>query len=97
MIDVSDGFALDLYRLLKESQKGALIHKTAVPVTRGESDFHRGEDYELIFTVDKNERKIDLLRSEFYFLGTIESHKFGYKIEDNNKLNEVNITGYTHF
>jgi len=97
MIDVSDGFALDLYRLLKESKKGALIHKTAVPVTRGESDFYRGEDYELIFTVDRNERKIDLLRSKFYFLGTIESHKFGYKIEDNNKLNEVNITGYTHF
>ena len=97
MIDVSDGFALDLCRLLKESRKGALIHKAAVPVTRGESDFYRGEDYELIFTVDKNERKIDLLKSKFYFLGTIKSRKFGYKIEDKNKLSNLNITGYTHF
>ncbi|MCK9614734.1 MAG: thiamine-phosphate kinase [Candidatus Omnitrophica bacterium] len=97
MIDISDGFALDLARLLKESRKGALIHKNKIPAVHGESDFYRGEDYELIFTVDKNERKMDLLKSKFYFLGTVESRKFGYKIEDNNKLSKVNITGYTHF
>lgn len=97
MIDISDGFILDLYRLLKESKKGALIHKGNVPVVHGEKDLYRGEDYELIFTVDKNERRIDLLKSKFYFLGTIESRKFGYKIEDNNRLSKADITGYAHF
>lgn len=97
MIDISDGFILDLYRLLKESKKGALIHKNNVPVTHGKNDFYRGEDYELIFTVDKNEKRLNLLKSKFYFIGTIESSKFGYKIDENNKLSEISITGYTHF
>ncbi len=97
MIDISDGFSLDLYRLLKESGKGALLCKKEIPLTSGESDLARGEDYELIFTVDKSEKKISLLKSKFYFIGTIRERNFGYKIKRNSKLENIKINGYTHF
>ena len=96
MIDISDGFALDLYRLLKESKKGALLYKKDIPVNRM-SDIYRGEDYELIFTVSKDEKKLDLLKSKFYFVGTIKNKLFGYKITDNKKTRKVSLKGYTHF
>jgi thiamine-monophosphate kinase len=97
MIDVSDGFTLDLYRILKESNKGAFICKRAIPITTGEADLYRGEDYELIFTVDRSEKKIDFLKSKFYLVGTVMNRDCGYKIESNNKFENVKIKGYTHF
>lgn len=97
MIDISDGFVLDLSRVLKESNKGALLYKKDIPLTSGEQDLYRGEDYELIFTVDKREKKIDLLKSKFYLVGSIMNRGYGYKIESNNKLESVKIKGYTHF
>lgn len=96
MIDISDGFALDLYRILKESSVGALLYKKDIPMNKM-SDLYRGEDYELIFTVSKEEKKLDLLKSKFYFVGTIKNKQFGYKITNGCKLSDANIKGYTHF
>ncbi|MCD6522017.1 thiamine-phosphate kinase [Candidatus Calescamantes bacterium] len=63
LIDISDGVGRDLYRILKESEKGAEIFPDYLPISRslkdfaGEKAFHYfwsgGEDYELIFTVEK--------------------------------------------
>jgi thiamine-monophosphate kinase len=96
MIDISDGFIIDLYRILKESNAGAFLYKTAIPLAKP-NDLYRGEDYELIFTVSKNEKKIALLKSKFYFVGVVKDRQFGYKIESGSKLYDVNIKGYTHF
>ncbi|UCD15552.1 MAG: thiamine-monophosphate kinase [Candidatus Omnitrophota bacterium] len=96
MIDISDGFILDLYRILKESKKGALLYHKNLPLTRGEEDLWRGEDYELIFTVDRRER-IEQLKKKFYFVGRIKEKNFGYKIEKNNRIEKVRLRGYTHF
>ncbi|MFA5007977.1 MAG: thiamine-phosphate kinase [Candidatus Omnitrophota bacterium] len=96
MIDISDGFALDLYRILKESKKGALLYKNDIPVNKM-SGLYRGEDYELIFTVSKDEERINLLKSKFYFVGIVKSKLFGYKITDNKKVRDVIVAGYTHF
>jgi thiamine-monophosphate kinase len=52
-IDVSDGLALDLYRLAKASGLAASLH-LPLPVFPGaslEEVLHGGEDYELLFTV----------------------------------------------
>ena len=97
MIDVSDGFIVDLYRILKESGRGAVIFKDMIPVTRGESDLYRGEDYELIFTVDKNEPKIELLKKKFYWAGYIKERRFGYCSKEGNFKKRVKLKGYFHF
>jgi len=96
MIDISDGFILDLYRVLRLSKKGALLDKKSIPLTNGDKDLYRGEDYELIFTIDKNENKIDSLRSKFHCVGKVVSKTSGYKIKDNNKISKVEVKGYTH-
>ena len=98
MIDISDGFILDLYRVLSLSKKGAILDKKNIPLTNGDKDLYRGEDYELIFTIDKGETKSKLLtlKKEFYCVGRITSKASGYKIKDNNKISKVRVKGYTH-
>ena len=68
MMDVSDGLSSDLIRLAKTSNTGFVLYMDNIPVsmsavkisrTEKEAVFHAlndGEDYELIFTVDKNYR-----------------------------------------
>jgi len=97
MIDVSDGFIIDLYRILKMSKKGALLYEDYIPCTAGKSDFYRGEDYELIFTVDKKESRLDELKKKFYFVGEIKNKDFGYKMKAGFFLKRVKIRGYIHF
>jgi thiamine-monophosphate kinase len=50
-MDISDGIALDLHRLMAASGVAAELHR--VPLARGASEqraLHYGEDYELLFT-----------------------------------------------
>ncbi|MEX1047248.1 MAG: thiamine-phosphate kinase [Actinomycetota bacterium] len=80
MIDVSDGFARDLWRLCAESGVGARIELAKLPVSEwlaplaeelGEDPvdlaLHGGEDYELIATLDEKgvERAAAELRERF--------------------------------
>lgn len=97
MIDISDGFVLDLFRILKASNKGALLYKSNIPVTHSAHDCYRGEDYELIFTVDARERNIELLKKKFYFVGRIMPQKFGYMLQDARCIHPITPKGYTHF
>lgn len=97
MIDISDGFIIDLYRILKESRKGAVVDKDSVSFRGKENQFYRGEDYELIFTVDKKEKKVEVLKKKFYLAGRITPANFGYRIKEGNKLSKVKVKGYMHF
>jgi len=95
MIDISDGFILDLYRILRESNKGATIFKESIPFKK-ESDLYRGEDYGLIFTVSKHEKKLATLMKKFYLVGRVEAKKNGFKIEEAGKVRNVRVKGYLH-
>lgn len=97
MIDISDGFMLDLYRLLVAGNKGALLIAERIPVTKGDSDLYRGEDYELIFTVDKDDPGIETLKKKFYLVGRVTGKKSGFKIKKGERTLPVSIKGYTHF
>jgi thiamine monophosphate kinase len=97
MIDISDGFILDLFRVLEESHKGAILYKEKIPVTTGESDFSRGEDYELIFTIDKGERKLQALKRRFHLVGMIKDKAYGYKMQSGSKVYRIKPCGYLHF
>lgn len=97
MIDVSDGFVIDLYRILKESNKGAILWKDKVPVAHSFDDAFRGEDYEIIFTVDEGEPNLKELMDKFYLTGRIRAKKFGYCIESGGLKKKVKLKGYLHF
>lgn len=69
MMDVSDGLAMDLRRLCAASGVGATIDEESLPLAsptnhpnvsrqkRLDAALHGGDDYELLFTVSRNERK----------------------------------------
>jgi len=97
MIDISDGFIIDLYRILEASKKGAIIWKNKIPIYKGLSDVFRGEDYELIFTVDKKEPNLKVLINKFYLVGRIRDKHFGYCIESRKGIEKVQLKGYLHF
>ncbi|MCM8826429.1 MAG: thiamine-phosphate kinase [Candidatus Omnitrophica bacterium] len=97
MIDISDGFIIDLFRILKESKKGAIIWKNMIPVYKDINDIFRGEDYQLIFTVDKEEKKINELIGRFYLVGIVKDSKFGYWMEEGEVRRRIEVKGYLHF
>ncbi|MBP7088836.1 MAG: thiamine-monophosphate kinase [Candidatus Omnitrophica bacterium] len=97
MIDISDGFILDLYRILKASKKGAIVEKNNIPTTRGIEDIYRGEDYELIFTVSQKDKNIDYLKKKFYCLGRVTPEKYGYRMKEKNGYRQIKVKGYCHF
>ncbi len=96
MIDISDGFVLDLWRLLRESRKGALIYLENLPLTRGIRDIYRGEDYELIFTVSIDQ-DLSLLKRKYFLVGEIKNKEFGYKIKSKEGIKKLKIKGFLHF
>ncbi|MFA7677167.1 MAG: thiamine-phosphate kinase [Candidatus Omnitrophota bacterium] len=96
MIDITDGFVCDLYKLLKSSGKGAVLDQESVPAVDKES-LYRGEDYELIFTIDEKEKKLNVLNKKFHCVGRIKPPKFGYNFAKRGKLHKITPKGYTHF
>lgn len=112
-IDISDGFLIDLERILTMSNKAAQIDLEKIPVSNAMKDkinhsndiknlLVGGEDYELIFTIDPK----DKAKLEKYFkneniivteVGKIVEGK-GVSLFSNNKLIELPQTaGFDHF
>ncbi|MDP3790842.1 MAG: thiamine-phosphate kinase [Candidatus Omnitrophota bacterium] len=108
MIDVSDGLALDLYRIMKASRVGSCIYEESIPLSRDavslKNALYDGEDYELLFTMGAKEAE-KLLRRNFSKAGTrisligeITDKKYGYKIiREKGKEEGIKVKGYTHF
>jgi thiamine-monophosphate kinase len=112
MMDISDGIASDLQRIISASKRGALISEICLPQAKG-ANFNDalsgGEDYELLFTVDK--RKADELAIRFeerfgkplYNIGRIikgDGGDFDIAIENSEgekSYSSVGWGGYHHF
>lgn len=88
MMDISDGIASDLQHILDESKRSAVVVEKSVPTAKGaiiEDALCGGEDYELLFTVDK--RKADELAQRF-------EAKFGKPLYNIGKIVKPNYDVY---
>lgn len=107
-IDISDGFALDLSRLLGASGVGGLIYEAHLPLPpragRGKRALtlalHGGEDYRLLFTAPPS--KAALLPERFegsrlYQVGKVCGKRVGIVIEGRAGARPLLPDGYDHF
>jgi thiamine-monophosphate kinase len=111
MIDISDGLASEVFHICKQSNVGALIEETGVPIhpeaqllaLKFKLDpitcaLNGGEDYELLFTIDPKD--IDKIRflPEIYIAGEILEAKDGIKLQtQGGNLHPLKAQGWVHF
>lgn len=108
MIDISDGLALDLNRILEASGVGAVIYENAIPLSRDaasiNSALYDGEDYELLFTMSAKEARrffkttFGKMKTPVSLIGDIIAKSKGYKmVRKSGKEDKVKVKGYLHF
>ena len=106
MIDISDGLVQDLGQITRESNLGALIYQRDIPVSARssfKSALGDGEDFELLFTMPKNEAR-RLLKSypRIYatpvkMIGQITRRKKIFLIDRNGNQRKLDLKGWRHF
>jgi len=111
MIDVSDGLASELFHICKQSNVGALIEESGVPIHNEAQllslDFKLdpitcalsgGEDYELLFTVSpEDEEKVKYL-ADVYIMGEIMEPEEGIKLRTKGgNIHALKAQGWKHF
>lgn len=108
MIDISDGLALDLWRILDESEAGGRIYQTAIPVSKDAGSFknalYDGEDFEILFTMNAKEAGrffrtgLDKIGIPVSLIGEITDKRYGYKlITEDGGIKDLKPKGYLHF
>ena len=104
MIDISDGLLLDLYRLCRPSNVGAIVEVEKIPVASCatlDDALAGGEDFALLFTVSKEKLsaipKIEKsLNRKLYKIGEIIPERKLF-LKENGGLKEIAPRGYDHF
>jgi thiamine-monophosphate kinase len=114
MIDISDGLSSELFHLTEESRLGAVIHEKDIPISPGclrlasrqkrsplQWALTSGEEYELLFTVDKKDRsRIDRVkrRVDFCVIGEMVERRQGIKLIGKSGMSrDLSPTGFVHF
>jgi thiamine-monophosphate kinase len=108
MIDVSDGLALDLRRIIDASRVGARIYENRIPIAKEADSFDSaltaGEDFELLFTMSVPEAR-RFLKTEWAtmttpvaLIGEVMARPYGYKlVRPNGRAEDLKAKGYLHF
>ena len=111
MIDVSDGLASELFHICKQSNVGAFVEESGVPIHPDAQvqaiNFNMdpitcalsgGEDYELLFTIDpKDLDKVKYL-PDIYIMGDIVEQKDGVKLHTKGgNIHPIKAQGWNHF
>lgn len=107
MIDVSDGFILDLERMMKESKLEAVIQYELLPIPEilrkkglEELSLSGGEDYQFIFTFDREKEPfVSSLREKgfpVWIVGEVRKGR-GVRVYRGGRLFKVSKKGYEHF
>ncbi|MCX7974926.1 MAG: thiamine-phosphate kinase [Candidatus Aminicenantes bacterium] len=109
MIDTSDGLSIDLCHLCEESQVGAEIEQSRIPLhpalKENFSDFWSfvlagGEDYQLLFTVPPHKRnKIVKVSRRFnlHEIGRIIKSRQLWIIDNKGERRPLKPAGFSHF
>lgn len=111
MIDISDGLASELFHICKQSQVGALIEESGVPMhpdaemlaLKFKLDpitcaLNGGEDYELLFTIDPTDVDKVKFLPEIYIAGEIMRAADGIKLNTKGgNLHALKAQGWVHF
>ncbi|MDI6759058.1 MAG: thiamine-phosphate kinase [Candidatus Omnitrophota bacterium] len=103
MIDISDGLIQDLGHILRQSNRGAMIYENLLPISKCSSGLadalYSGEDFELLFTLNKNEAQRLLEKSDkFKIIGEVVSEKQGLRLIDKRGRQKfLSIKGFRHF
>ena len=111
MIDISDGLSSELFHICKQSDVGAFIEESGVPIHPDAQmlaiqfnldpitcALSGGEDYELLFTIDpKDVEKIKYL-PDIYIMGEIVPASDGLKLHTKGgNVHELKAQGWRHF
>ena len=112
MIDISDGLSPELQHICRRSKTGALIHENRIPIhpaTRQIADelqddaltwaLNGGEDYQLLFTISKEEYKAIADNKEISVIGEITDMEEGLLLSDiyGMTIDLTSIKGFDHF
>jgi thiamine-monophosphate kinase len=112
MIDISDGLSSELHHLCRQSKTGALIHENRIPITattrKIADELHDdaitwalcgGEEYQLLFTIPKEQHEIIAAQKEISVIGEITDSESGILLSDiyGMRIDLASITGFDHF
>lgn len=104
MIDISDGLIQDLSQILKQSRVGAMLYEDLVPLSKEarnlQEALYMGEDFELLFTLSRNEARRLLKKNPLHFkpIGEITDKRRGLRLVDKKgKENILQPKGFRHF
>lgn len=114
-IDLSDGLASDLTHVIRESNLGAHVNLNKIPMDKRAISLAKilnidpirakttgGEDYELLFTVPPQKKKmINLITNEtgisITIIGQMTDDSDQIRYDLNGKPYDYNLCGYDHF
>ncbi|MBU0548414.1 MAG: thiamine-phosphate kinase [Candidatus Omnitrophica bacterium] len=101
MIDVSDGLVQDLGHILEQSSVGAVLYESLLPLSREakgiEEALCSGEEFELLFTVSRDQASKIIKCSKYRFrvIGEIMPASFGLRlINQKNRYSRFKLRGY---
>ncbi|MBN8677689.1 MAG: thiamine-phosphate kinase [Chitinophagales bacterium] len=111
MIDISDGLASEIFHICKQSQVGALLEESGVPINHEAQllalkfkldpitcALNGGEDYELLFTIRPEDVDKVKFLPDIYIAGEILEAKDGIKLNTKGgNLHDLKAQGWVHF
>ena len=103
MMDLSDGLASDLRRIMEQSKVGFLIDEKKMPLSRYAKDtqsaFRDGEDFELLFTLPKSAaEKLEKDINWVHLIGEVIPASQGLRMRDRaGQVKSIIWKGFEHF